>query len=175
MIEFKSRSATYEEPLLLFRKSDDGWKNISADAGPVFRRMLSARGLATGDYDNDGRLDVLVAVNGGAPLLLRNNDPSGNHWIGVLLQGTNCNRDAIGARIRWSVDGVIRSRLKTGGGSYLSTHDPREILGLGTANRIDWIEIQWPAPSTVVERFTDITIDSYVLLIEGQGQPVRAE
>ena len=175
MIEFKSSSVTYEEPLLLFRKSADGWKNVSADAGPVFQRMLSARGLATGDYDNDGRLDVLVTVNGGAPLLLRNNDPSGNHWIGILLQGMNCNRDAIGARIRWSAGGTVRSRLKTGGGSYLSTHDPREILGLGTADQIDWIEIQWPAPSTVVERFTDIPIESYVLIVEGQGQPVPAE
>ncbi len=81
-------------------------------AGPVFSKPLAARGLAVGDYDNDGFVDVLVGTNGGAPVLLHNRcgSGSGNHWLGVKLVGTNCNRDAIGARLTWSAGGVNRSR-----------------------------------------------------------------
>jgi len=83
--------------------------------------------------------------------------------------GTKCNRDAVGARLRWSVGGVERSRLKTAGGSYLSSHDPREILGLGAATKLDWLEIQWPAPSGRTERLTDIPVGRYLTVIEGKG------
>ena len=109
--------------------------------------MFPARGLAVGDYNNDGRVDVLIGNNGGAPVLLKNNAGEGNHWVGIKLQGTACNRDAIGATITWSVNGKTRSRLKTHGGSYLSSHDMREVLGLGTAAKADWVEIKWPQPS----------------------------
>ena len=80
---------------------------------------------------------------------------------GLSLQGVTCNRDAIGARITWSAGGVSRSRLKTGGGSYLSSHDPREVLGLGTATTLDWLEIKWPLPSGRTERLTNLPIDRY--------------
>jgi len=73
----------------------------------------------------------LIGANGGAPVLLKNESGGGNHWLGLKLEGVNCNRDAIGARIRWQAGGVVRSRLKSGGGSYLSSHDPREVLGTG--------------------------------------------
>jgi predicted NUDIX family NTP pyrophosphohydrolase len=122
-----------------------------------------------GDYDNDGFLDVLVASNGGAPMLLKNNCGSGNHWLGVRLEGVNCNRDAIGARLTWSAGGVKRTKLKNNGGSYLSSHDPRELLGLGAATKIDWLEIKWPLPSGKVQRFTDVPVDRYVRIVEGKG------
>jgi hypothetical protein len=80
------------------------------------------------------------------------------------------NRDAIGARITWSANGVRRTRLKNAGGSYLSSHDPREVLGLGKTAKVDFIEVKWPAPSGLVERFTDLPVDSYVMLIEGTGK-----
>jgi predicted NUDIX family NTP pyrophosphohydrolase len=125
--------------------------------------------LTVGDYDNDGFLDVLVAENGGRPVLLKNKCASGNHWLGLKLEGVSCNRDAIGARITWSAGGVKRSRLKNNGGSYLSTHDPREVLGLGAAAKVDWLEIKWPLPSGKVQKFTDLSVDRYVRIVEGKA------
>jgi len=159
----------YKEPLLLFHNDGTRLRNVSKDAGPVFQKSFPARGLAIGDFDNDGRIDVLIGNNGEAPVLLKNNAGSENHWVGLRLQGTKCNRDAVGARLSWSVGGVKRTRLKTAGGSYLSSHDPREVLGLGSVGRLDWLEIHWPAPSGRVERLTDIPVDRYVTIVEGRG------
>jgi enediyne biosynthesis protein E4 len=159
----------YKEPLLLFKNDGTRLRNVSKDAGAVFQKSFPARGLAVGDFDNDGRLDVLIGNNGEAPVLLKNNAGAGNHWVGLRLQGTTCNRDAVGARIRWSVGGQTRSRLKMAGGSYLSCHDPREVLGLGAAAKLDWLEIEWPRPSGNVERYTDVRVDRYLTIVEGKG------
>jgi hypothetical protein len=170
MIESYSQQVRYKEPLVLFHHDGTKLSNVSAQAGPVFQKLFPARGLAIGDYDNDGRMDVLIGNNGGAPLLLRNHAGSGNHWIGLTLQGTGTNRDAIGATIAWSANGVTRSRYKVSGGSYLSSHDRREVLGLGSAPKADWLEIKWPAPSGRVERFTNVPSDRYVTIVEGTGR-----
>jgi predicted NUDIX family NTP pyrophosphohydrolase len=113
---------------------------------------------------------VLIGNNGEAPVLLRNNAGEGNHWVGLKLQGTSCNRDAIGATITWSHGDVVRTRYKTSGGSYLSSHDTREVLGIGSATRVNWVEIKWPQPSGRVERFTDVPVDRYVTVVEGKGR-----
>jgi hypothetical protein len=102
-------------------------------------------------------------------VLLQNRSGAGNHWLGIKLEGHTSNRDAIGARIAWSAGGRRHSRLKTAGGSYLSSHDPREILGLGQAAKLDWLEIRWPAPSSRIDRFTDVAIDRYIKITEGKG------
>src|SRR5271169_1074123 len=81
-------AVTYSEPLLLFHNTGSGLKNISAESGPIFSRELSARGLALGDFDNDGAVDVLISVNDAAPVLLRNNAARQNHWLGLSLRGT---------------------------------------------------------------------------------------
>jgi hypothetical protein len=169
MIEEHKRGVAYAEPLLLFRNSGGSLRDVSASAGAVFRRAFPARGLAMGDYDNDGRVDALVGNNGEAPLLLRNTSGAGNHWIGVQLIATRANRDGTGARVTWSVAGKRRSRQKIAGGSYLSSHDPRMVLGLGPSSALDWIEVRWPAPSTRVERFTGLEPGRYVRLEEGTG------
>ncbi len=168
MIESYSPAVKHKEPLLLFHQESGKLRNVSSEAGPAFERSYPARGLAVGDLNNDGRLslDVLIGMNGGAPLLLENRSGSGNHWLGVKLEGVNCNRDAIGARIRWSAGGVIRSRLKNSGGSYLSSHDPREILGIGRAKKIDWAEITWPKPSSKVQRIDNPPVDRYLTVKE---------
>src|SRR6185369_10540381 len=97
----RSEKVHYQEPMLLFQQKDRIFRNISAQAGPVFQREVSARGLAAGDYRNDGRAGVLVGVNGGAPVLLKNSAGGGNHWVGIRLRGVKANRDGIGARITW--------------------------------------------------------------------------
>jgi hypothetical protein len=170
MIDQYSQQVKYKEPLLLFRHEGKKLTNVSAQAGPAFHKSFPARGLAVGDYDNDGRIDVIVGNNGDAPVLLKNNAGEGNHWVGVTLQGTGCNRDAVGATITWSANGTKRSRYKSNGGSYLSSHDMREVLGLGTAAKVEWLEIKWPPPSGRVERFTDVPIDRYVRIVEGKGR-----
>jgi hypothetical protein len=170
MIESYSQQVRYKEPLLLFRHDGKKLVNVSAQAGPVFQKLFPARGLAIGDYNNDGRIDVLIGNNGGAPVLLRNNAGAGNHWIGVRLQGTGTNRDAVGATITWSANGITRRRYKANGGSYLSSHDTREVLGLGPAAKADWLEIKWPPPSGRVERFTEVPVDRYVTIVEGKGR-----
>ena len=170
MVENYSQQVKYKEPLLLFHNSGGKLANVSAQSGPVFAKYFPARGLTVGDYTNDGRLDVFIGNNGDAPVLLKNNAGEGNHWLGLKLQGTACNRDAIGATITWSAGGTKRLRMKTGGGSYLSSHDPREVLGLGPATTVDFVEIKWPQPSGRVERFTDLPIDRYVTVVEGKGK-----
>jgi hypothetical protein len=169
MIESYSQQVRYKEPLVLFHHDGTKLTNVTAQAGPAFQKTFPARGLAIGDYNNDGRVDVLIGNNGGAPLLLKNNTGA-NHWLGVKLQGTTCNRDAIGATLTWSANGVRRSRYKSNGGSYLSSHDGREVLGLGAATKLDWLEIKWPQPSTRVDRFTDLPIDRYITIVEGKGK-----
>jgi hypothetical protein len=168
-IEAHSNLVTYKEPLLLFRNNGRSFENVSAVAGTVFSESFAARGLAIGDFNNDGAVDVLVAVNDGAPLLLQNVAAHGNHWLGVRLLGKKTNPDAIGASIRWQAGDLKRSRLKTGGGSYLSSHDPREVLGIGNRTKIDRLEIHWPQPSGRVEAFTDLPIDRYITIVEGSG------
>jgi len=169
MIEQYSTQVKYAEPLLLFHNDGGKLKDVSKGAGAAFGRTYPARGLAVGDFSNDGRLDVVISNNGAAPELLKNVAGEGNHWLGLALQGVACNRDAVGAKITWSFGGQTRTRLKTSGGSYLSSHDPREVLGVGTATKIDWVEITWPQPSGRVERLTTVPLDRYVRVVEGKG------
>jgi hypothetical protein len=161
----------YRQPPLLFLNDGRRLRNASAQAGTIFQTPLSVRGLAVGDFDNDGRLDVLLGVNGGQPVLLKNVADPRNRWAGVRLVGERANRDGVGARITWSAGGVRRARLKTAGGSYLSSHDPREVLGIGTEVSIDWVEVAWPRPSARVERFS-VRVGQYSTLREGSGAAV---
>ncbi|MGH9627813.1 MAG: CRTAC1 family protein [Bryobacteraceae bacterium] len=168
MIETVTPNVTYREALLLFRHDGTKLRDVSATAGPVFRKRFAARGLAAGDFDNDGRVDILVGINGGAPVLLRNTTPAANNWAGIRLAGTTANRDAVGARVTWSAGGVRRSMLKRAGGSFMSDHDNWLVLGLVKAKEADWVEVRWPAPSNLVERFV-APAGRYTTLVEGEG------
>jgi enediyne biosynthesis protein E4 len=161
---------TYEEPLLLFHNTGKSFENVSAQSGPLFSKHLSSRGLALGDFDNDGAVDVLISVNNGAPVLMKNTATAGNHWLGLRLVGKKSNPDAVGARITYQAGDLKRSRMKVGGGSYLSSHDPRVVLGIGKRSKIDSLEIKWPLPGGAVERFTDLPLDRYITIVEGQGK-----
>jgi len=173
MIDSYSMHVKYREPLLLFHHGADGrLHDVSREAGPIFEHDFAARGLAVGDFDNDGALDVLIGVNGGAPLLLKNNAAKANHWLGLKLEGVKSNRDAVGAKITWTAGGKKRSRLKNNGGSYLSSHDLREVLGIGSATKVDALEIEWPKPSDRIDKFTDLEPNRYLHIREG-GEIVK--
>ena len=160
---------TYEERPLLFQGTGNGFRNISQQGGPIFEQPLSARGLAIGDFNNDGAIDVLIGVNDGAPVLLRNTAGAQNHWLGIKLVGKKSNRDAVGARVTYQAGDLRRCRAKVGGGSFLSSHDPRLVLGIGKRTKIDWLDIKWPAPGGKTERFTELPIDRYITIVEGNG------
>ena len=102
-------------------------------------------------------------------MILLNSSRAPNHWIGLRLTGRAANRDAVGALVRWSSGGMICSQLVNGGGSYLSSHDPRIVLGLGREKQAGWIEVRWPAPSRRVDRFENVAGDRYYALKEGEG------
>ena len=170
LINLLHGEVTFEEPLILFHNDGKNFKDVSASSGPLFARKISARGLAVGDFDNDGAVDVLVSINNGAPLLTKNTATGGNHWLGVRLVGKKCNIDAVGARIVYQAGDLKRSRMRVGGGSYLSAHDPRMVLGLGKREKLDWMEVKWPLPSGKVERFTDLPVDRYITIVEGEGK-----
>jgi hypothetical protein len=159
---------SYEEPLILFHRNGKMWEDVSSKSGPAFSMPISARGLALGDFDNDGAVDVLISVNGGAPVLLRNLAGRQNHWLGIRLIGKKSNIDAIGAEIKYKAGDLVRSRFKVGGGSYLSYHDPRVVLGLGKHEAIDWVEIKWPQPGGGTQRFTGLPVDRYITITEGE-------
>jgi hypothetical protein len=168
LVEEFSKQVTYREPLLLFHREGSSFKDVSAQGGPVFAKSFSARGLAIGDFDNDGSVDVVISNNDGAPVLLRNNAGRQGHWLGVRLIGTKSNRDAIGARVTYQAGDLRRSRMKVGGGSFLSSHDPRLVLGIGARKKMDWIEIKWPQPSGLVQRFVNLPVDRYITIEEAQ-------
>ncbi len=167
MVEMQSSRVKYKEPLMLFENAGGKFKNVSAQAGEVFKRDFPARGASFGDFDNDGDLDILIINNGDAPLLLRNEGGNRNNWLGVQLVATKSNPMAVGTVLTWTAGGVKRSRLKTSGGSYLASHDPREILGIGKADKLDSLEIKWP--SGKVEKLSNLPINQYLKITEGEG------
>jgi hypothetical protein len=165
MVEIQSLKVKYKEPLLMFENVNGTFKNVSAISGPVFGKDFPARGLSVGDYDNDGDIDVLIINNGDAPVLLRNEGGNRNNWVGLNLVATSSNPGAVGAIVTWEAGGQKFRRLKTAGGSYLSSHDPREVLGIGAATKVDSIEIKWP--SGKVDKLTNPPIRKYLKVVEG--------
>jgi enediyne biosynthesis protein E4 len=172
MVEIQSLKVKYKEPLLMFENVNGRYKDVSSISGNTFTKDWPARGLSVGDYDNDGDLDVLVINNGEAPLLLRNDGGNRNNWLGLQLIATKSNPEAVGAIIMWEAGGRKYKRLKTAGGSYLSSHDPREILGIGSATKIDSVEIKWP--SGRVDKLTNPPLNKYMKVVEGRAQPSNA-
>lgn len=170
IVEKIKPQVTFREPPLLFHNTGTELKNVSQESGPVFAKPMSSRGLALGDFNNDGAIDVLIANNDEPPVLLRNDVGAQNNWLGVHLVGKKANIDAVGARITYQAGDLKRSRMKVGGGSFLSSHDPRVVLGIGKRAKIDWIEVKWPQPSNLTQRYTDLPLNRYITIVEGQGK-----
>jgi enediyne biosynthesis protein E4 len=161
---------TYKERMLLFRNTGKTFENVSLESGPIFSKPISGRGLAMGDFNNDGSVDALISISDDLPILLRNNAGRKNHWLGVRLIGKKCNIDAVGAKLTYRSGDLQRHRTKVGGGSYFAYREPRLVLGLGQRKKIDWLEVKWPQPSGATERLTDLPIDRYITIVEGEGK-----
>jgi enediyne biosynthesis protein E4 len=93
-----------------------------------------------------------------------------NHWLGIRLVGKKCNPDAVGAKVTYQAGDLKRSRVKVAGGSYLSSHDPRMVLGLGSRDKMDWVEVTWPMPSGRTQRFINPPVDRYITIVEGEDK-----
>jgi hypothetical protein len=167
VIETAQPTVKYREPPLLLRNVGNGvFENMTASAGPAFSGGYPARGLAVGDWDNDGAPDAVFTCLGERPVLLRNNEGHKNSWIGVRLAGVKSNRDAIGAKLTLRAADRKLVRWVTGGSSYLSSHDRRVLFGLGNlpADRTVDVEILWPNGSVQVA--TSLKINRYHRIVE---------
>jgi hypothetical protein len=162
----------YKEPPLLLRNNGKGsFQEMREGAGGVFQTSYSARGLAVGDWNNDGRADAVFTCLNGPPVLLRNDSRQENSWIGLELQGTTSNRDAIGAKITIEAGGRKLLRWLTGGSSYLSSHDKRILVGLGSGSVPSNVgaEIRWP--NGEVQRLTGLKVGQYHHIVEPRPAP----
>jgi hypothetical protein len=159
----------YEMPAQLLLGGPGGrLADIGAAAGPPFRVPRLGRGLAAGDLDNDGRVDAIVLGHEGPVAYFHNQGPTG-HAVTLRLEGTASHRDAVGARVTLHAGGLRQVGQRLGGGSYQSASDPRLRFGLGTATRIESLEVRWP--SGRVDRFYDLEADTGYLLREGEARP----
>ena len=138
-------SLEYAQPNQLFRNRGEGrFDAVSARSGPYFSRKNVSRGSAVADYNNDGRLDLLVTNNNQKADLLENRSAGNHHWLQLRLEGTHCNRDGVGAKVRLQAGGRRLSQEVRAGSSYLSQSDLRVHFGLGAVTRIESIEVLWP-------------------------------
>jgi hypothetical protein len=158
----------YRQPSLLQINQRDGtFCDASDEAGPALMQPRVSRGLAVGDLFNDGNMDVVIEDLDGKPMILRNHGVPGNHWVSFELDGTKSNRAALNARIKIVAGGMTQTSEIHSGGSYLSQNDLRVHFGLGTATKIDKIEIRWP--SGLVEELNNLATDRFYNVLEGKG------
>ena len=161
---------TFRQKAQFYRNDGRGrFRDASRAAGPYFRIPHVGRGVAAGDFDDDGRMDLAVANSGEPTALLRNLSETPNRWVRLDLRGTRSNRDAVGARVTLRLaDGRRIVRHRKGGGSYLSAADPRLLVGIGPADRVEEVEVRWPAGQ--VERFGPVDANRGHRLVEGSGR-----
>jgi tetratricopeptide (TPR) repeat protein len=159
----------YAMPAQLLLGSEGGrLTDVSERAGHPWQLARVGRGLATGDLDNDGRIDLLLLAQDG-PLAYFHNRSKAGHFLTIRLEGTASNRDAIGARVTVTSGGRRRAAWRFGGGSYQSSSDPRLHIGLGDASRVEMLEVAWP--SGKVDRFGPVAADRGYLVREGRAEP----
>jgi hypothetical protein len=171
-VESTRRDVKFKEPpLLLHNVQRRTFQNVSDSAGEAFHNSYTARGLAVGDFNNDGATDLVLTRLDDTPILLRNNAGRESAWIGFELQGTKSNRDAIGAKITVTAGNRELVRWITGGSSYLSSHDKRVVVGLGGQPSSGPLkaEIRWP--NGAAEYLSDLKWNQYNKIVEaGQSQ-----
>ena len=171
-------AAAYRQSLQLFRnKGASGggrvsFEQLSGMAGQALAKNIVGRGLAAGDYDNDGRVDLLVVDSEGTPMLLHNEVTNSNHWLGIRLIGTRSNRDGYGAILTIRCGARKLTRHCHSDGSYMSSSDRRVHFGLGEETVIDELMIRWPSGKT--DRLKSFPVDRYVTVREGHVIPSNA-
>ncbi len=162
--------AKYREPSILSINQGDGtFCDASKLAGPAIQENRVLRGLAAGDLFNDGNIDLVVEDLDGSPMILRNHGLPGNHWINFELQGTKSNRLALNAKVRIVAGKLVQTDEVRSGGSYLSQHDLRIHFGLGTATKIDHVEIRWPSGAVDKIPGNELPVDHFYYVLEGKG------
>jgi len=162
------RNVGYAQPPQLFLNDGKGnFREAGTEAGGGFREPKVGRGLATGDFDRDGDLDVLITTNNGPAYLFRNDQTSGNRSVRFRLVGTKSNRDAIGARVRILSGGVSQARLVHSGSSYLSQCELPVTFGIGKRDQIERVVIDWPSGRT--EEFKQLAAGKSYEITEATG------
>ncbi len=163
-IEKTTTFLKYKQTPLLMRNAGKEFQNISLAAGDVFQKDFSARGMACGDLDNDGDIDVVIAQSDGAPVILKNNGTQ-NHWLGLDLRGTVSATHGEGARIVVTSENSRRQIFDlSSAGSYLSANDHRVIVGLGESAKVKSVEIRWV--SGKVQKIYNPQTDRYLVVKE---------
>jgi hypothetical protein len=170
-IELTSPQLRYKEPLLLLKNAGQAFVDVSQASGDVFQRAWVGRGLATGDIDNDGRVDVVVSTNDGPAHILRNETVTPHHWLTLKLKGHKSNRDGIGAEIKLTTSAGSQYVTVSTCGSYLSAKDKRAHFGLGGDSAAQKLEIRWP--SGIVQVLNNVRGDQMVEIEEPSGLPDR--
>lgn len=161
---------TYRERQQLFRNRGDGSFEEDRRAAGDLQRPRVTRGLAVGDYDNDGRPDCLISGPGTPVTLFRNQGTVERSWVGLRLEGRPSNRGGVGARVELWAGGRKQVQVVRSGSSYCSRSDPRLLFGLGSARRVDRVEVSWPNGAR--RRYGPLAAKRYYLLPEsGDGIP----
>lgn len=159
--------STYSQRASLFLNDGSGRFEAASNGGPFFHEKVVGRGLASCDFDDDGDVDLALGTLDRSVILLRNNNPGAGRSTVIRLVGTKSPRDAYGARVEVTVLGKVRVFEYSSGRSYLSACDPRLIVGLGTATKLDRIRIHWP--SGQVEEHVDVAVERRLTFTEGES------
>ena len=154
----------YAQEHQLFRNDGSGhFAEQDTSAGAWFLAKQISRGAAFGDYDEDGDIDLLVTNCGGRARLVRNEGGNARNWLMVKTVGRRSNRDGVGARVKVVAGDLVQIGQVRSGSSYLSINDPRVHFGLGSEERVDWVEVRWP--SGIVQRLEGVAANQ-VLVVE---------
>lgn len=156
-----------QAPHLFVNRGKGAFRDVASVVGGGFERPRVGRGLACGDFDRDGDVDLLITTNNDAPVLFRSDQAAGNRSLRLRLVGVKSNRDAIGATVRIFHDGVSQTRMVKSGSSYLSQSELPVTFGVGRRDRVDRVEIVWPNGRT--EDFKNVASGKAYDCVEGSG------